>query len=186
MKKVNLFLILFFLSIFILVSLLIAGSLFSSPTTAPDQRGWMDTMWGCMGSWVGGNSSAADPFWVTYGILLVVGIGILILGIAGLMYFYLFPEIRNIPQTKQIPSEQATQDSSPYESVLKTLNDDERKVLNVLKKRDGKYLQKYIRHEAGLSRLKTHRVLARFAERGMVTLQKTGNTNEVTLAEWLK
>ena len=75
---------------------------------------------------------------------------------------------------------------SSYESVLKTLNEDERKVLNVLKNHGGTYLQKYIRDEAGLSRLKTHRVLARFAERGMVTLEKSGNTNEVTLADWLK
>ena len=50
----------------------------------------------------------------------------------------------------------------------------------------GKYLQKYIRKEAGLSRLKTHRVVARLAERGLITLEKTGNTNEVRLAEWLK
>jgi len=56
----------------------------------------------------------------------------------------------------------------------------------VLKKHDGKYLQKYIRTETGLSRLKTHRVIARFAERGMVTLEKVGNTNEVRLMDWLK
>jgi len=56
----------------------------------------------------------------------------------------------------------------------------------VLKKQDGKYLQKYIRTETGLSRLKTHRVIARFAERGMVTLEKVGNTNEVRLVDWLK
>ena len=42
------------------------------------------------------------------------------------------------------------------------------------------------RDEAKLSRLKTHRILARFAERGIVTLKKIGNTNEVTIAEWLR
>ena len=71
------------------------------------------------------------------------------------------------------------------ESVFKTLNEDERKVLEVLKSHEGRYLQKYIRKEAGLSRLKTHRVLARLAERGIVTLEKTGNTNEVHIADWL-
>ena len=91
-------------------------------------------------------------------------------------------------QPPQVTTTQPSQNASmsSYESVLKTLNEDERKVLNVLKNHGGTYLQKYIRGEAGLSRLKTHRVLARFAERGMVTLEKSGNTNEVTLADWLK
>jgi uncharacterized membrane protein len=109
-----------------------------------------------------------------------------ILGIGGFAYFFIFPELKTTAQTPQTVASGTSLDSSPYESVLKTLNDDERKVLNVLKQHDGKYLQKYIRHEAKLSRLKTHRVLARFAERGIVTLRKTGNTNEVTLADWLK
>ncbi len=72
------------------------------------------------------------------------------------------------------------------DSVLKTLKEDERKVLDVLMNHEGKYLQKYIRKEAGLSRLKTHRVIARLAERGIVTLKKTGNTNEIQIADWLK
>jgi uncharacterized membrane protein len=66
------------------------------------------------------------------------------------------------------------------------LKPDEKKVLEVLIANDGKYLQKYIRKEAGLSRLKVHRILSRLAERGMVSLKKSGNTNEVVLADWLK
>jgi len=37
---------------------------------------------------------------------------------------------------------------------------EEQKVLNVLINHQGKYLQKYVVKEAGLSRLKTHRVVA--------------------------
>ena len=59
-------------------------------------------------------------------------------------------------------------------------------MVEVLVAHDGKYLQKYIRSETGLSRLKTHRIVARLAERGIVSLEKTGNTNQVFLAEWLK
>jgi len=66
------------------------------------------------------------------------------------------------------------------------LTNDERKVVEVLTSHDGKYLQKYIRNDAGLSRLQTHRIVARLAERGIVTLEKTGNTNMVVLANWLK
>jgi uncharacterized membrane protein len=66
------------------------------------------------------------------------------------------------------------------------LKPDKKKVLEVLIANDGKYLQKYIRKEAGLSRLEVHRILSRLAERGMVSLKKSGNTNEVVLADWLK
>ena len=37
-----------------------------------------------------------DPFLATYGILLIVTIGFVILGIAGVAYFFFFPEINNI------------------------------------------------------------------------------------------
>jgi len=155
------------------------------PTSVPDESGWMDNMWGCMGDWMSGSYPTTDPFLATYGIVLIVVVGVILLGLAGLIYYYLFPEMKSsLGMKQQIPSHQ-NEGMSSYESVLKTLNADERKVLNVLKEHNGKYLQKYIRHEANLSRLKTHRILARFAQRGIVTLQKTGNTNEVTLAEWL-
>jgi len=179
------FIILLFSAIFLLAVVLISGFLLTPPTNTPTQSGWIDNMWGCMGDWAGGQYPTNDPFSATFGILLIVAIAVIIVALAGVTYFYLFPEIRTNP--KQIDNtSQKENDSSSYVSVLKTLNDDELKVIEVLKKHDGVYLQKYIRHEAKLSRLKTHRVLARFAERGMVSLKKTGNTNEVTLAEWLQ
>jgi uncharacterized membrane protein len=62
---------------------------------------------------------------------------------------------------------------------------EEQKVLNVLMNHKGKYLQKYISKEAELSRLKTHRIIARFTERGIVSVKEFGNTNEVLLADWV-
>ena len=62
---------------------------------------------------------------------------------------------------------------------------EEQKVLTVLIAHQGKYLQKYVGKEAGLSRLKTHRIVARFAERGIVTVKPLGNTNEVTISDWV-
>jgi len=162
------------------------GFLFTPTTSTPNQSGWVDSMWGCMGDWVSGNYPNSDPILNAWGVLVIVAAIIAILGIGGVAYFFIFPEIKTTAHAPKTVIDQKSQNSSAYESVLKTLNEDERKVLNVLKKHNGKYLQKYIRHEAKLSRLKTHRVLARFAERGIVTLQKTGNTNEVTLVEWLK
>lgn len=185
LKKVNIFLILLFSSIFLLVVLLAVGFLLT-PTSTPESE-WVGNMWSCMGDWMSGSYPNSDPVLNLYGILLIVAVIVAILGIGGFAYFFIFPELKTTTQTPQTGATTETpQKASACDSVLKTLNDDERKVLNVLKQHDGKYLQKYIRHEAKLSRLKTHRVLARFAERGIVTLQKTGNTNEVTLAEWLK
>ncbi len=62
---------------------------------------------------------------------------------------------------------------------------EEQKVMGVLVAHKGRYLQKYVGREAGLSRLKTHRVVARFAQRGMVTVKEFGNTNEIALADWV-
>ena len=49
----------------------------------------------------------------------------------------------------------------------------------------GTMLQKIIRWKTGSSRVKTHRVLYRLDERGVVTAEKHCNTNKITLAEWL-
>ena len=186
MKKINFFLILLFSAIFLLVVLLIAGFVFTPTPTTPNQSGWVDNMWSCMGDWMSGSYPTNDPFLATWGILLIVAIGIVILGIGGVVYFFLFSEIRNITPIPQTAETKTIDKPSSFESVLKTLNEEERKVINVLKVNNGKYLQKNIRYETGLSRLKIHRILSRFAERGIVSLQKSGNTNEVILAEWLK
>ena len=184
MRKVNLFLILLVVSIVSLIILfLVMFYVFPSSSTQPD---WLSDVWGHMGGMMGRDDPVSDPYLAYFGILFVVVVGIAILSVVGLVYFLMLPEIKTTTQTKQTQTLQTPSTASAYDSVLKTLNGDEKKVLMVLKKHDGKYLQKYIRNETELSRLKTHRILARFAERGIVTLQKTGNTNEVLLAEWLK
>ena len=184
MQKVNLLLILLVVSLVSLITLFLVMFYFlPSASTQPD---WWNDMWSHMGGMMGGSGQVSDPYLGYFGILFVVVVGIVLVSVGGLVYFLMLPEINTttkIPQNKTI---QTSSKSSPYESVLKTLNDDEQKVLMVLKKHDGKYLQKYIRNEAKISRLKTHRILARFAERGIVTLKKIGNTNEVTLAKWLE
>ena len=68
--------------------------------------------------------------------------------------------------------------------VLKTLKPEERSIVGVLDEHGGTYLQKYITKEAGLSRLKTHRIVAALSERGIVIVEKYGNTNQVSLVKW--
>jgi uncharacterized membrane protein len=120
-------------------------------------------------------------------------IGFVAIGAIGVAFLIAFPEIRSVTEThetfKKEPVSAVSGPSAPlnpYESVSKTLTPEEHKVLDVLVAHKGRYLQKYIRKEAGLSRLKTHRIIARFAERGIVKLKHSGNTNEVALSDWLQ
>ena len=69
--------------------------------------------------------------------------------------------------------------------LIKTSKPDERKVLEGAATHDGKYLQKLIVKETGLSKLRIHRIIARLEERGIVKVIESGNTNQVSLADWL-
>ena len=195
MRRVNLFFVLLVASLVSLTILLVAGMyVFSSAQQSPSS--WMSGMWGGnMGGMMGGTSqpavqNSALPF---FGVAFVVMVGVTVVGVVGLAYYVALPEIKtgaapvvcepvlqgNVEQEQKVAC-------TPLESIVKTLSDEERKAVDVLTAHDGKYLQKYIRKEAELSRLQTHRIVARLAERGIVTLEKTGNTNQVLLADWLR
>jgi len=97
----------------------------------------------------------------------------------GVIYFLVLPEMKEYYSTGSEPTgKEATS------MVMRTLKPDEQKVVGVLKVHGGSYIQKFITQEAGLSRLKTHRVVAALAERGIVHVEKKGNSNEVNLAKW--
>jgi uncharacterized membrane protein len=202
MKRIHLFLIITVISMVSLLAVALSAYYVLSASTTQSQSNWMGQMWSGMGGMMGGTNGAqaqvqnsAAPY---FGVVFVALIAVALVGIGGMIYFVAFPQIRTVPlATQPILKGAVTQVStvqavpevvavSPYESVVKTLTIDERKVIEVLKTHGGKYLQKYIRNDAGLSRLQTHRIVARLAERGIVTLEKTGNTNSVLLANWLK
>src|SRR5437879_9407102 len=92
--------------------------------------------------------------------------------------FQVLPEMKKYYATSNCNGKENTA------MVLKTLKPEERSIVHVLDAHGGTYLQKYITKEAGLSRLKTHRVVAALSERGIVQVEKYGNTNQVSLAEW--
>ncbi|MBT0159823.1 hypothetical protein G4O51_07540 [Candidatus Bathyarchaeota archaeon A05DMB-2] len=197
MKKINIFLTILIASLASLIALTVIGfTMFTSTPQSTYQSNWMGDMWNSMGGMMGhstGNVPVAtvqNPVPSYFGVVFVVLAGVTIFGVGGLAYFVAFPEIRTSAvktgNAVTQPSQNTVAPVNAYESVLKTLNTEERKVIEVLKAHNGKYLQKYIRKEAGLSRLKTHRIVARLAERGIVTLEKTGNTNQVFLENWLK
>jgi hypothetical protein len=182
MRRINLFLILLVTSLIALIALIVVGFyVLASPSS-----NWVNEMWSHMGGMMGGSSDVivqnpAAPYFM---VGVVVLVGVVIVGAGGLLYFSMFPEIKTGQASRG--EEVSAQDTTAYEAIVKTLTDEERKVIEVLNTHDGKYLQKYIRKEAGLSRLKTHRILVRLTDRGIVTLKKFGNTNEVRLTDWIK
>src|SRR6266568_8411047 len=114
------------------------------------------------------------PFLVLFSSLLFLCT--VLASMVGVIYFLVLPEMKNYYAPGNGKENTAI--------VLKTLKPEERSIVNVLDAHGGTYLQKYITKEAGLSRLKTHRVVAALSERGIVQVEKYGNTNQVSLAKW--
>ncbi|HEX9262705.1 MAG TPA: hypothetical protein VF893_09290 [Candidatus Bathyarchaeia archaeon] len=168
--------------------------------------GTQQNNWG-MGGMMG-NGLTPSYYWI----IPVVLIAIVATTIIGVSFYLAYPELKYIrskgscnlqtpsssnyaPQTSKASTSKAgtepplTPQPVPIATqncdvLLKTMTPEEQRVLKVLMNHKGKYLQKYISKEAELSRLKIHRIIARFAERGIVSIKEFGNTNEVLLAEW--
>jgi uncharacterized membrane protein len=189
MKRVNLFLILLIATITALVASTVVGFIIFTQT--PIQNNWMGQMWGS-GGMMGQNDQAttatANAWLPTFGIIFALIIILVVASIVGVTYYLLYPQIRvgTAPTTPVVASFSTINNSNAFESVAKTLTADERKIVEALNAHSGVYLQKYIKSETGLSRLKIHRIIARLADRGIVSLEKAGNTNQVHLANWLK
>jgi len=144
------------------------------------------------------NEPTTSYLWV----IPVVLIAVIAAAMIEVGFYLAFPELRYIkgapcnPQNIEPAPSQAKDAVLPIagsvsvapkscDVLLKTMTPEEQKVLNVLISHKGKYLQKYVVKEAGLSRLKTHRIVARFAQRGIVTVKEFGNTNEIQLSDWV-
>jgi len=165
---------------------------------AQNPANWMSQMWGGssnfgdMGSMMGQTgTTTSSSLLPSFGVLFAVLVSVTVIGIIGVTYYLVFPQIRmgampNMQNAVMIQPATNGTTTTPYESVAKTLTEQERKIITVLNAHEGKYLQKYIRNEIGLSRLQTHRIIARLADRGIVSLEKTGNTNQVYLSSWLQ
>ena len=119
---------------------------------------------------------ATFPFLVLFSSLLFLST--VVASVVGVIYFLVLPEMK----TYYAPGNGNGRENTAV--VLKTLKPEERSIVNVLDAHGGTYLQKYITREAGLSRLKTHRMVAALSERGIVQVEKYGNTNQVKLAKW--
>jgi len=198
MQRLHIFLIILFTAVSVLVSLAVVAWYLA--VTAPSYYGssWMGQMWGRTDGMMGGGTGTSSYLWIVP-VMLIAAVAVAVVGV---IFYLVFPELRFIRgncnpaktepvlanPTKNvgtIPVVSSTATNS-CEVLLKTMTPEEQKVLNVLVSHQGKYLQKYVSKEAGLSRLKTHRVVARFAQRGIVTVKEYGNTNEILLSDWIK
>ncbi len=142
---------------------------------------WMNQM---MGGMMGSTTQHLTAPW--YMLLLPFLLFIpLIGGVLMVGYFALYPEIRTGSSPVALQSQTGSLPAS-FESVMKTMKPEEQRLLEILKAHNGVYLQKSLRTESGLTRLKVHRIVSRLAERGIVTVREAGNSNEVSLADWLR
>ncbi len=149
------------------------------------------SMSGMMGQMMGdqyaGGAMVPMPSYVWASVVALVAlVGV---GIVGIAYYLAYPEIKTSAyqsETNVVGQSNSSATKESWEVVLRTSKPEERRVLEVLAAHDGTYLQKFIVKESGLSRLKTHRIVSRFVERGVVVVAKSGNTNAVSLASWLK
>jgi uncharacterized membrane protein len=70
---------------------------------------------------------------------------------------------------------------------MRVLEPDERRLVEALKEAGGRMLQKEAARKIGFTRVKTHRVVARLARRGVISVQKLGEgkTNQIAISSWL-
>ena len=168
MEKLKVLLILLLAAVLGLAVSLFLLALAYVPTTSPE---------GLFYRIVAEGFPSGLPFVIPLSALLFLSI--VLASVVGVIYFLVLPEMKDYYSNASAP---VGRDASAM--VMRTLKPDERKVVGVIKVHGGNYIQKFITQEAGLSRLKTHRVVASLAERGIVRVEKRGNSNEVTLAEW--
>jgi hypothetical protein len=212
MRRIHFFIIILIATLSVLLTLTLVSWYFA--TTSPSYYGssWMGQMWGShlgtdsnygMGGMMGNGSTASASYLWLVPVALGVAVGVAIIGVA---FYYAFPEFKYIrgnttcspvsinsgTQTQAVATinpitiSQNAKVAGSCEVLLKTMTPEEQKVLSVLVAHNGKYLQKYVVKESGLSRLKTHRIVARFAQRGIVTVKEFGNTNEIVVSDWVK
>ena len=207
MQRFNIFLTIFLTTLGVLLILALVGWYLAATSPAYYESSWMSQMWGShlgtssgygMGGMMGdGTVTTTSYLWIIPAAL----IAIVAVSVIGAGFYLAFPQLRYVKRTCELPNGNSISAESAGTStgvignpaggstcnvVLKTMTPDEQKVLNALLAHQGKYLQKYVAKETGLSRLKTHRIVARFVQRGIVTTSEFGNTNEIVVSDWVK
>jgi hypothetical protein len=185
MRKLYIFLSIFIITLSVFLSLALVGWYLAATSPSYYRSSWMSQMWGPhigsdgnyggMGGMMGNGSGTTSSYlWV----IPVALIAIVVVSIIGVVFYLAFPQLRYVKRTCEMPN--------ANRSTMEPVKSGSGLVVDVLIGHQGKYLQKYVSKEAGLSRLKTHRIVARFAQRGIVNVKEFGNTNEIVVSDWIK
>ncbi len=110
---------------------------------------------------------------LTYLIPVFIAIGF-ILGAAA---FYFFTENKKVEYVEVKPNPEA---------ILKLLSKEERKVVSKIVEEGGKALQSEISMLDGMGKVKSHRVIDRLVDRGIIEKEQHGKTNLVKLTKELR
>lgn len=104
-------------------------------------------------------------------IFILVGIGL-----GALVFFFMTTKLDN----KNEELEKTTK------ALIQFLSTDERKVVEKLIEEKGKILQSEITRIEGLGKVKSHRILQKLSDRGVIEIEKHGKTNIVKLTKTIK
>ena len=107
---------------------------------------------------------------------LIALVPVLVLGgiiIGAGVFFFMVSKLEN----KKKDLEKATQ------ALIQFLNKDERKVIENILENKGKVFQSEISRIEGIGKLKSHRILQRLSDRGVIEIEKHGKTNIIRLAK---
>jgi len=114
--------------------------------------------------------------------LVIIGAAFMFLTLGIVAYSIIFPEIM-IEEGENLNVEEGF--PSSFEGVMKVLREDEKKVCMAIWEEGGTAMQKDVRWATKLSKVQAHRVVARLASRGVISVRKEGNRNTLSLASWL-
>ena len=132
-----------------------------------------------MSSMMGGGFGEMSFFWP---MMLTASTTVAIVAVA---YVIAFPTIRYVTSGQEETSLISSDTPNAIDIVMRVSKPDERAALEVLKRSGGVCLQKDIVYQTRFSKVKTHRVIARLAERGVIVVKKSGKTNEISIPAWL-
>lgn len=161
------------LHLFLLLVLVAAFGLISFVGTfLPHQTMMSNTM--------GGGFGEMTFFWP---MVLTASTTVAIVAVA---YVIAFPTIRYAMPGQEETGPIRWNMPNAIDVVMRVSKPDERAVLEVLKQSTGVCLQKDIVYQTRFSKVKTHRIIARLAERGVIVVKKSGKTNEISVPAWLR
>jgi uncharacterized membrane protein len=104
---------------------------------------------------------------------LFVLIGIII---GAVVFFFMTSKLEN----KQKEIEKVTN------ALIQFLNKEEKRVVEKILESNGKIMQSEISRMDGIGKLKSHRILQRLSDRGVIEIEKHGKTNIVKLSKNIK